>query len=85
MYAELPYGWQRSTTENGTPYYIKLVTIVQNLAKYMYMWLMKLIVQNFCIIQPEMILSVVKPILHVQPLNMPCHILKSNCIKFVYV
>lgn len=22
---ELPYGWQRSTTENGTPYYIKLV------------------------------------------------------------
>ena len=22
---ELPFGWQRSTTDNGTPYYIKLV------------------------------------------------------------
>ena len=26
MYIELPYGWQRNRTENGTPYYIKLVS-----------------------------------------------------------
>ena len=71
MYAELPYGWQRSTTENGTPYYIKLVTIAQNLANYM--WLMKLIVQNFCIIQPEMISVCSKAYITCTTLEYICH------------